>query len=58
VLGDDPERVALQRTADRDAAELAASPPAGLEDHDDRKREAEAHRQSHHRVEQLRREKG
>jgi hypothetical protein len=57
VLRNDPEGVPVERLADRDLAQAAALPPAGLEDDHDREGQAQPHGCADDRVEELRGEK-
>jgi len=57
VLGHYPQRVAVDRLADRDLAQLTAPPAAGLEDDHEREGQAQPHRRAHDRVQDLRGEK-
>src|SRR6185312_12342430 len=58
VLGDHPERVALDGFPDRYAARLSALPPARLEDHHQRERDPGPRGRPHDRVHHLRRQEG
>ena len=54
MLGDYPQRVAVERLADRDLARLTALPAAGLEDDHEREGQAQSHRRPHDRIQKLR----
>jgi hypothetical protein len=54
VFGHYPQRVPVERLADRDLAGLTALPAAGLEDDHDREGQAQSHRRAHDRVQNLR----
>ena len=53
VLGDDPERVAVERLPDRHLARLSAPAAGRLEEHVARERQAGARRRPHERVQEL-----
>jgi hypothetical protein len=53
VLGHYPQRVAVERLADRDLTQLTALPTAGLEDDHEREGQAQSHRRAHDRVQNL-----
>jgi hypothetical protein len=53
VFGHHPQRVTVERLADRDLAQLPALPTAGLEYDHEREGQAQSHRRAHDRVQNL-----
>lgn len=53
MFGDYPQRVTVERLADRDLAQLTALATAGLEYDHEREGQAQSHRRAHNRVQNL-----